>query len=39
MFTVIVMGLLIIWALRNMAKELGLFDIAKKKLEKKFDDD
>ena len=38
MFTVIVMVLVILWAVRNMARELGLFDIAKKKLEKKFDD-
>lgn len=39
MFTIISMSAVIIWALKNICKELGLIDLVKHKIKRKFDDD
>jgi hypothetical protein len=38
MFTIILMSAVIIWALNNICKELGLIELAKHKIRRKFDD-
>ena len=38
-FTVLVMVLVIVWAIKNLVKELGLFEVARHKIKKKCDVD
>lgn len=39
MLTAITMALVIVWAIRNICRELGLTDVARKKIKKAFDED
>lgn len=39
MFTAIVMGLVIVWSIRNICRELGLVELARNKIQRKFKDD